>query len=163
MEFRPDICQVWVSCSDDFVGFGVEILPCLAEQLASDAGGSPPSSQPCVTLIYNTECFAKQSYTLQNFTLSRCQIFVNAPHYVGMVLLVVVPDHTVNILLLYHSVVVDQSPQNLHIMEIPYSSILAVEDIVVDHGAEPLLVLVSDGDLVVLVQHEAKVPVAAGS
>ena len=126
-------------------------------------GGSPPSSQPCVTLIYNTECFAEQSYTLQNFTLSRCQIFVNAPHHVGMVLLVVVSDHTVNILLLYHSVVVDQSPQNLHIMEIPHGSILAVKDIVVDHGAEPLLVLVSDGDLVVLVQHEAEVPVTAGS
>lgn len=29
MEFRPDICQVWVSCSDDFVGFGVENLAVL--------------------------------------------------------------------------------------------------------------------------------------
>ena len=50
MEFRPDICQVWVSCSDDFVGFGVEILPCLAEQLAGAAairmleGHLPPLS-----------------------------------------------------------------------------------------------------------------------
>ena len=88
-----------------------------------------------VTSLLSAMCYSDLQY--------RVQIFVNAPHHVGMVLLVVVSDHTVNILLLYHSVVVDQSPQNLHIMEIPHGSILAVKDIVVDHGAEPLLVLVS--------------------
>ena len=88
---------------------------------------------------------------------------MDGTHYVRLIFFVVVLNDLVNILFFNHPIVVDKATQNLDIVQLPDDSVLTVEDVVADHRTKTLLVLVADGDLIVLVEHKPEIPITAGS
>lgn len=86
---------------------------------------------------------------------------MDGPHHIRVILLVVEFDNLIDILRLYHMVVVDESTQHLNVMQTPHIAVLSVKDVVVYHGTESLFILMSNSNLIVLVEHKAKIPIAS--
>ena len=88
------------------------------------------------------------------------EIFSHIADDVSFELFVHCFDNSFDVILLDHLVVVHDAVQDLNIMEFPRFPVLPVKRIIAKHCSESLLVLGSDGNLIVFVQHDAEIPVA---
>lgn len=88
------------------------------------------------------------------------QILFNKLHDVDAHLFIDVLDNGVDILLLHHAVVADKPLHRLDIALIPLYTVLLIRYVVVQHGLEPTLILMPDRNLVVLIEHNAEIPVS---